>query len=76
MQHAMTSSLRGTSLSARPAAGLRPPAARRAALVVRADQALIVNTKGGGHAFLGLHLAKKLIADGHKVTILNDGDKV
>jgi len=44
-------------------------------LVVRNDSALIVNTKGGGHAFLGLHLAKKLIADGHRVTILNDGDK-
>lgn len=28
------------------------------------------------HAFLGLHLAKKLEAQGHKVTILNDGDPV
>lgn len=28
-----------------------------------------------GHAFLGLHLAKKLLSDGHKVTILNDGDE-
>ena len=44
------------------------------AVSVRADSALIVNTKGGGHAFLGLHLAKKLLADGHSVTILNDGD--
>jgi hypothetical protein len=35
-----------------------------------------VNTKGGGHAFIGLHLAKKLISQGHKVTILNDGDQV
>lgn len=43
---------------------------------MRADSALIVNTKGGGHAFLGLHLAKKLLADGHSVTILNDGDQV
>jgi nucleoside-diphosphate-sugar epimerase len=42
---------------------------------VRNDSALIVNTKGGGHAFIGLHLAKKLLADGHKVTILNDGDQ-
>lgn len=42
---------------------------------VRADRALIVNTKGGGHAFLGLHLAKRLLADGHSVTILNDGDQ-
>ena len=46
------------------------------ALVVRSDSALIVNTKGGGHAFLGLHLAKRLLAAGHTVTILNDGDKV
>lgn len=30
----------------------------------------------GGHAFLGLHAAKKLLAQGHKVTILNDGDQV
>ena len=37
---------------------------------------VIVNTKGGGHAFLGLHLAKRLLAAGHTVTILNDGDKV
>ena len=41
---------------------------------MRNENALIVNTKGGGHAFLGLHLAKKLVADGHSVTILNDGD--
>ena len=39
-------------------------------VLVRADSALIVNTKGGGHAFLGLHLAKKLLAQGHSVTIL------
>ncbi len=45
-------------------------------VLVRADSALIVNTKGGGHAFLGLHLAKRLLADGHSVTILNDGDQV
>ncbi|GAB4816081.1 hypothetical protein N2152v2_003127 [Parachlorella kessleri] len=34
-----------------------------------------VNTKGGGHAFLGLHLARKLLSQGHSVTILNDGDQ-
>lgn len=27
-------------------------------------------------AFIGLHLAKKLLQDGHSVTILNDGEKV
>jgi len=42
----------------------------------RADSVLIINTKGGGHAFLGLNLAKELLAAGHKVSILNDGDKV
>ena len=31
---------------------------------------------GGGHAFIGLHLAKQLMKDGHSVTILNDGDEV
>jgi hypothetical protein len=61
------------SLSARPAAAAT---ARRASLICRADSVLIANTKGGGHAFLGLHLAKKLMSQGHKVTILNDGDEV
>jgi hypothetical protein len=32
-------------------------------------------TAAAGHAFLGLHLAKKLLSGGHKVTILNDGDE-
>jgi len=36
---------------------------------------LIINTKGGGHAFLGLHLAKELLSAGHSVSIFNDGDK-
>ena len=55
----------------------RHPSVRsRVPLVVRNDSCLIVNTKGGGHAFLGLHLAKKLVSDGHQVTILNDGDQV
>ncbi|KAL3142267.1 hypothetical protein ABBQ38_002609 [Trebouxia sp. C0009 RCD-2024] len=42
---------------------------------VRADSVLIANTKGGGHAFIGLHLAKQLLDNGHSVTILNDGDE-
>lgn len=45
-------------------------------LQVRADKCLIVNTKGGGHAFIGLYLAKELVAKGHEVTIFNDGDQV
>lgn len=49
---------------------------RRAAVQVRADKCLIVNTKGGGHAFIGLYLAKELLAKGHDVTIFNDGDQV
>jgi hypothetical protein len=51
-------------------------ASRRTAVVVRADRCLIVNTKGGGHAFIGLYLAKALLAKGHDVTIFNDGDQV
>lgn len=43
---------------------------------VRADSVLIANTKGGGHAFIGLHLARQLLDSGHSVTILNDGDEV
>jgi hypothetical protein len=57
-------------------AALRQHVTRRCALVVRNDSALIINTKGGGHSFLGLYLAKKLISQGHTVTILNDGEKV
>jgi len=48
---------------------------RKHCLDVRADNVLIINTKGGGHAFLGLHTANKLLKAGHRVTILNDGDK-
>ena len=62
----------GTRLSARGACSRRS-SHRMAAC---ADSALIVNTKGGGHAFLGLHLAKRLLKDGHSVSILNDGEEV
>lgn len=71
---AMRSSFSGVAVSPMGAPGTRPQVARRVALSVRADSALIVNTKGGGHAFLGLHLARRLIAEGHSVTIMNDGD--
>ena len=49
---------------------------RNLCATVRADNVLIANTKGGGHAFIGLHLAKQLLDSGHSVTILNDGDEV
>jgi len=60
---------RGRTIAARV-----QPASRRA-VVVRADKCLIVNTKGGGHAFIGLYLAKELLNRGHDVTIFNDGDQ-
>mmetsp|Transcript_28353 Transcript_28353/g.62316 ORF Transcript_28353/g.62316 Transcript_28353/m.62316 type:complete len:556 (+) Transcript_28353:33-1700(+) len=41
----------------------------------KGPRALIVNTKGGGHAFIGYYLAKELVAKGYCVTIMNDGDK-
>ena len=31
---------------------------------------------GGGHAFIGLHLANQLLDAGHTVTLLNGGDQV
>lgn len=43
---------------------------------IRNENCLIVNTKSGGHAFLGYHLTEKLLANNHTVTILNDGDPV
>ena len=61
---------RGRTIAARV-----QPASRRS-VVVRADKCLIVNTKGGGHAFIGLYLAKELLNRGHDVTIFNDGDQV
>lgn len=55
----------------------RPVAAARSRVcVVRAERVLIVNTKKGGHAFLGLYLAKRLLGKGYGVTIFNDGDPV
>lgn len=57
-----------------------PTRTRRAALArraaPRAEHVLISNTKSGGHAFLGLHLAQRLLEQGHEVTILNAGSKV
>ena len=74
MKQTMRTSLRGTAIPARRAGPAR--AARAAPLAARAGSALILNTKGGGHAFIGLYLAKELLAAGHSVTILNDGDRV
>lgn len=65
----------GSSVARSTGKASRRPSARRGSVVVRNDSCLIVNTKGGGHAFLGLHLAQKLIKSGHSVTILNDGDQ-
>lgn len=42
----------------------------------RAENCLIVNTKGGAHALIGYHLAKKLMTQGHSVTLMNDGKQV
>lgn len=36
---------------------------------------LIVNTKGGGHGHIGLHLAEKLLGDGNKVHIHQIGNE-
>ena len=49
---------------------------RATQLGVVSEKVLIANTKGGGHAFIGLHLAEQLLQAGHEVTILNDGDEV
>ncbi|CAK0742954.1 hypothetical protein CVIRNUC_001432 [Coccomyxa viridis] len=54
---------------------LHQRSARARTVEVRADNALIINTKGGGHAFIGLYLAKQLLDAGHSVTILNDGSQ-
>lgn len=43
---------------------------------VRADKCLIVSTKGGGHAFISLYLAKELVNKGHDVTIFQQGEEV
>ena len=45
-------------------------------LRVVSERVLIANTKGGGHSFIGLHLAQQLLQKGHEVTILNDGEEV
>lgn len=34
---------------------------------------MVVNTKGGGHAAIGPHLAEKLLSQGHKVTVRQVG---
>lgn len=36
---------------------------------------LILNTKGGGHAFIGLHVARAVIAAGGRVRLLQVGDE-
>lgn len=65
------------SSTAGRAACLRPRSvSRRVAVRVRADKCLIVSTKGGGHAFISLYLAKELVNKGHDVTIFQQGEEV
>ncbi|KAK3278543.1 hypothetical protein CYMTET_13523 [Cymbomonas tetramitiformis] len=71
--HAKLSSFKCSTRGLR-ARGLALRSTRVATLDVRAENVLIVNTKGGGHAPFGLYLAKELSAAGHQITILNDGD--
>lgn len=54
----------------------RAAPARLLSVRVQNANCMIVNTKGGGHAFIGLYLAKALLKKGHQVTIMNDGDRV
>lgn len=54
----------------------RTRASRQRTVSVSAANALIVNCKSGGHAFIGYYLANELLAKGHSVTILNDGEEV
>ncbi|CAG9466572.1 unnamed protein product [Pedinophyceae sp. YPF-701] len=71
----------GAPVAAAPLRAVRGAraAARRSSTRVMAAaggmNCLIVNTKGGGHAFIGLYLARALMAKGHKVTLMNDGDE-
>ena len=39
------------------------------------SKVLVVNTKGGGHGFIGLYLARKLLQDGNTVDILQVGSE-
>jgi len=60
--------------SARAQAPLATRAGARA-VAAAAMKVLIVNCKGGGHGSIGLFLARALMAAGHQVTILNDGEQ-
>jgi len=53
---------------ARMDAGTPPPA-------LAGKTVLILNTKGGGHAFIGLHVAKAVLAAGGRVRLLHVGDE-
>lgn len=67
----LKSSASGRSACVRPRT-----ASRQVSVRVRADKCLIVGTKGGGHAFITLYLAKELVNRGHDVTIFQQGDQV
>jgi len=71
-QHHFRALGRSRSFARRPEQRLRAVGRRTA---TSSKNVLIINTKGGGHAFIGLYLAQNLLGKGHKVTILNDGDQ-
>lgn len=62
----------GSPGARQPRAGAR----RQVVVEAKGKKVMIVNTKKGGHAFLGLYLAKRLLGKGLGVTIFNDGDPV
>lgn len=49
------------------------PARAASGSTMMAANVLIVNTKGAGHGFIGLHLARKLLNDGNSVDLLQVG---
>lgn len=52
---------------------LRQTSSRCSAAVSMSAKVLIVNTKGGGHGHIGLHLARSLLAQGNTVEMLQMG---
>lgn len=45
----------------------------RCSAEIASKRVMVVNTKGGGHAAIGPHLAEKLLSQGHKVTVRQVG---
>eukprot|EP00798_Chlamydomonas_sp_ICE-L_P030153 gene30153-35133_t len=64
-------SVSSASVSGRKAGFAQAPRpSRRTTVQVNAANALIVNTKGGGHSFIGMYLAKELTSKGHKAKLV------